>query len=116
MIYSCFFYLWISLKKRFTFRYLPLNTIELLLFPLNMVQHINDFILRLSSFFFKLVKNTLLSCPYFVNKTLIFSKTQCSHVIFCHFSWKKRPLSSPHMGKKLKFCQSYAILIIDQKS
>ena len=33
-------------------------------------------------------KKTLLSCPYFVKKKSIISKTLCSNVIFSNFPWK----------------------------
>ena len=45
-------------------------------------------------------KNTTLSCPYFVEKISIPSKSQCSHVIlFQFFSWKTPCCSCPYVQK-----------------
>ena len=56
------------------------------------------------------LKNTLLLCPYFVKKTSILSKTQCSHVIFFKF-FMKNPCCHAHIwSKKRQFCQNYTIL------
>ena len=46
------------------------------------------------------LKNTLISCPYFVEKTSKISKTQYSHVIFFRFVIKKPKLSCPYLVKK----------------
>ena len=60
-------------------------------------------------------KKTLLSCPYFVKKTFIISKTRCSHVIFFNF-FMKNPCCHTHIwSKKHQFCQNYTILW-DKKS
>ena len=45
------------------------------------------------------LKNKLLSCPYFVKKTSILSKTQSSHVMFFKFFMKK-PRCHAHMWSK----------------
>ena len=44
-------------------------------------------------------KKKLLSCPYFVKKTSILSKTVCSHVTFSIFLWKT-PAVMPSFGQK----------------
>ena len=55
-------------------------------------------------------KITLVSCPYFVKKTSIISKTRCSHVIFFNF-FMKNPCCHTHIwSKKHQFCQNYTIL------
>ena len=41
----------------------------------------------------------MLSCPYFVKKKSILSKTQCSHVIFFNFLWKI-PYCHAHIWSK----------------
>ena len=56
------------------------------------------------------LKNTLLSCPYFVEKTSILSKTLYSHIIFLTFKWKI-PCCHAHIwSKNHRFCQNYIIL------
>ena len=45
-------------------------------------------------------KNTLLSCPYFVQKKSILSKTLYSHVIFFNFLMKNPLLPCPYFFKK----------------
>ena len=56
------------------------------------------------------LKITLLSCPYFIKKTSILSKSRCSHVIFSNFSLKT-PCCHVHIwSKKRQFCQNYTIL------
>ena len=45
-------------------------------------------------------KKHLLLRPYFVQKTCIVSKTQCSHVIFFKFFMKNPLLSCPYLVKK----------------
>ena len=62
-----------------------------------------------------LLKNTLFSCPYFVKKTSILSKTQCSHVILFKFFMKNPILSCPYLLKKRQFCHKYTI-VWDKKS
>ena len=58
------------------------------------------------------LKNTLLSCPYFVEKTSILSKTLYSHIIFLTFKWKT-PCCHAHIwSKNRQFCQNYIILWI----
>ena len=52
-------------------------------------------------------KNTKVSCPYFVKKTSILSKTLCSHVIY----FMKTPWCHAHIWSK-----KTSILIIGQKS
>ena len=55
-------------------------------------------------------KNTLLSYPYFVEKTSNLSKTRCSHVNFCsNFTWKTS-CSSPYLVIKRQLCQNYTLL------
>ena len=44
-------------------------------------------------------KNTMLFCPYFVNKTSILSKTRYSHVIFLKFFMKHPFMSCPYLVK-----------------
>ena len=46
------------------------------------------------------LKNTLFSCPYFMKKTSILSKTRCSHVIIFKFFMKNPILSVPYLFKK----------------
>ena len=53
------------------------------------------------------LKNTLLSCPYFVERTSIFSKTLYSHVIFLTFTWKTPCCHVYIWSKNRQFCQNY---------
>ena len=57
------------------------------------------------------LKNTMLSCPYFVKKTSILSKSWFSDVIFFKFFMKNPKLSCPYLVKKKhQFSQQYTIL------
>ena len=56
------------------------------------------------------LKNTMLSFPYFVKKTLILSKTRCSSVLFFDIIMKNPLLSCPYFVKKRQICQKYTIL------
>ena len=58
-------------------------------------------------------KNTLLSCPYFVNKTSILSKTLCSHVIFFYF-FMENPCCHANIWSN-DVIQNY-IILLDKKS
>ena len=49
---------------------------------------------------FNSLKNTLLSCPYFVRKTSLLSKKRCSHVIFFKYFMKSPMLSCPNLLKR----------------
>ena len=46
------------------------------------------------------LKNTPLSCPYFIGKSSIFSKTHCSHVILVKFCMRKPLLLCPYLVQK----------------
>ena len=61
------------------------------------------------------LKIKLLSCPYFVRKTSILSKTQCSHVIFFKFFMRNPMLSCPYLVKSTSIL-SKIHYIICQKS
>ena len=60
------------------------------------------------------LKNTLLSCPYFVEKTSILSKTLCSHIIFLTFKWKILCCHAHISSKTHRFCQNYIILWVEK--
>ena len=55
-------------------------------------------------------KKQLMQCPYFVEKTIIFLRSQCSHVIFFKFFMKKPLISCPYLVKKRKFRENCNIL------
>ena len=59
------------------------------------------------------LKNTLfscISCPYFVRKTSILSKTLCSHVKLFKIFMKNPLLPRPYLVKKRQFSQKYIII------
>ena len=51
-----------------------------------------------------------MQCPYFVEKTIIFLRSRCSHVIFFKFFMKKPLISCPYLVKKRKFRENCNIL------
>ena len=54
-----------------------------------------------------LSKKHIASCPYFVERTSIFSKTLYSHVIFLTFTWKTPCCHVYIWSKNRQFCQNY---------
>ena len=62
-----------------------------------------------------ILENTLLSCPYFIKKTSILSKTRCSHVRFFNFFLKNPWLSCPYLVKQTSILSKLPY-IMGQKS
>ena len=62
------------------------------------------------------LKNTMLSCPYFVQKTYILSKSQCSSVIFYNFFHENPPRCHAHIWSKKTSILSTLHYIMGQNS
>ena len=58
-------------------------------------------------------KKHLLLCPYFVQKTSILTKTNCSHIIFFKFFIKNPRRSCPYLVKNSSILSKFHIM--DQK-
>ena len=66
---------------------------------------------RMPLFFRFFRKRSLLSCPYFVIITSVFSKTRSSHdIFFFNFSWKTYNSHAHIWSKKCQSCKHYLIL------